>query len=539
MAQPLTEVRLLSVPLENDYIHTYYFSSASAQEEFMKERTIKTYTNLTYQRKENSIRIPAQLDTLLTCNYVMYKNANYSNKWFYAFITDFKYINDERTDIEIETDVLQTWHWNYSVKASFVEREHVKDDTIGAHTVPEKLELGDYICNLHTKAGYCKSSDLVIVVGTTKTPEGDNVRGSLYDNIYSGVKYYTFANTHEGAEQLESWLKNFAGDGAVESITCMFLAPEKLSGNRENHTIATSNTIDTYFINNSTVESDGLINSLIAMTNNDLEGYYPDNNKLLTYPYRYLLASNNAGGSALYKFEQFYTVSNNGVKTFNPPTFKIEGCLTPGCSVRLIPEDYNGIEQNDEEALNLGKFPALNWTSDVYTNWLTQNGVNVAISTVGSVASIVGGIALATTGAGAMAGAGAIGGGILGIANTLGEVYQHSLTPPQAEGNLNAGDVVTASGKNDFHFYDMSIKKEYAQIIDAYFNAYGYKVNQIKVPNRNHRESYWFTKTIDVNIDGQVPGNDLKKIKECYNKGFTFWKNHYNIGNYNVSNKIV
>ena len=68
---------------------------------------------------------------------------------------------------------------------------------------------------------------------------------------------------------------------------------------------------------------------------------------------------------------------------------------------------------------------------------------------------------------------------------------------------------------------------------------FGYKVNRVKIPSILHRKNYWYTKTIDVNIDGAVPTNDLNKIKECYNKGITFWSNPANIGNYDVSNEII
>ena len=37
-------------------------------------------------------------------NYCMYKNDSYKDKWFYAFITDIKYINDGMSEL-IETDV--------------------------------------------------------------------------------------------------------------------------------------------------------------------------------------------------------------------------------------------------------------------------------------------------------------------------------------------------------------------------------------------------------------------------------------------------
>lgn len=64
-------------------------------------------------------------------NYVMYLNENYTNKWFYAFITKMEYENDYNTKIYITTDVFQTWQFNLTFKQSFIEREMcaVSEDT--------------------------------------------------------------------------------------------------------------------------------------------------------------------------------------------------------------------------------------------------------------------------------------------------------------------------------------------------------------------------------------------------------------------------
>lgn len=531
----ITEVRLLSVPLGNDYIHTLYFANETAQIDYFLSRSVKHYTSLTYQRTDHKIRVPEQYDSLLNCNYVMYKNPAYSNKWFYAFINNMTYVDGGRTDIEIETDVIQTWMFKYTVYPSFIEREHVSSDRIGEHTVPEGLETGEYICNKHTKAGYSTETELNIVIGVTKDPDGKNVKGRLYNNIYSGIHYYAFNNTSAGAEALRTWLDDYAEDGAADAITCMFLAPKRLSEVAENHMIVSGAIVDAQYINGS--DSGLSTNTIVDMTDETLQGYSPINKKLLTSPFRYLLVSNNAGCSVPFQFEEFK--SDDG--SIRAPYFVINGCICPGTSIRMIPLNYKGIGRNDEEGINLGKFPCLNWTSDVYTNWLTQNGLNIGTS-IGSSAISAGigiasaALAPATGGMSLLAGAAALSGGLSGIASTVGEVRAHSMQPPQASGNLNSGDVVTASGNNDFHFYDMSIKAEFARIIDNYFSMFGYKIHRVKQPNVAHRENYWYTKTIDANVIGAIPTDHLNKIKACYNKGITFWKNPEKIGNYTVSN---
>jgi hypothetical protein len=220
-------------------------------------------------------------------------------------------------------------------------------------------------------------------------------------------------------------------------------------------------------------------------------------------------------------------------------------------SIKAYPKNYNGVFHNKAEGINLAKFATCSWTTDAYTSWLSQNAINVGISATTGIASAAIGVASAlaapATAGASLAAAGAIVGGVGAVGGQVASVYQHSQVPPQVHGNTNTGDVSTANGDITFTAYKMTVKKEYAQIIDSFFDLYGYKVNRLKVPNKNHRKSYWYTKTIDANITktigasikGALPLEDMQKIKECYNKGITFWKNTASIGNYSLSNEII
>lgn len=55
----------------------------------------------------------------------MYQNKNYSSKWFYAFISNMRYVNDNTTFIQLQTDLWQTWQFDLTFKRSFVEREMI------------------------------------------------------------------------------------------------------------------------------------------------------------------------------------------------------------------------------------------------------------------------------------------------------------------------------------------------------------------------------------------------------------------------------
>lgn len=570
-SEQLTQVYLLNVPLDKSYQHTLYFETESDQAHYFLSKREAEASNLSYQRKDSFIRFPRHIDEILHCNYVMYRNPiNNSSKWIYAFITNMVYINDEVTEIYIETDVLQTYLFDYNVKTSFIEREHVTSDNRGEHLLEEGLQLGEYVCNIHTKAMWGDST-YYVVVGLSKllvpedstwggfqTADWTQAIGGRYNNMFSALCFRAFEYNNEGLEKLRELLQFYDKEGHGEDVQLMFLAPARLikitdtapyNEGIEGEPIETGDVfggwIEKSIIEhrhgiNKNVDTESDTYSRITLNLNTLDGYTPRNNKLFTHPYTYLLVANNNGVAIPYHYEYFKGYGDGATQ----PAFQIEGCICPGCSVRMIPWNYKGTERNSEEGINLGKFPVLNWTSDAYTNWMTQNAVNigidiasnVAMTAIGVLGAVAGG---ASAGLTAVAAGSAITQGATGIANTMAEVHKASYAPAQSKGNTNAGDVITMSGDNDFHFYAMSINKEHAAIIDGFFDMFGYKVNAVKIPNTNHRENYWYTKTIDVTITGRIPQEYLQKIKQCYNNGITFWKNPDNLGNYSVSNSIT
>ena len=158
---PDTNLKLLSLDIEIDNKNQLSFATKEAQTTYFLGLTGLFADNFTYQRKDSIIRYPAHIDSLLSYNYCMYQNEHYSNKYFYAFIEDMKYVNDNMTEIKIKTDVFQTWQFDFNFKKSFVEREHVSDDTRGKHTLPESLEYGEYVQNTIARFS---TSDVVYLI---------------------------------------------------------------------------------------------------------------------------------------------------------------------------------------------------------------------------------------------------------------------------------------------------------------------------------------------------------------------------------------
>ena len=116
--QPNTIIRLLhNVPLDNKYTDTLYWETASHQHANMLSLTKYTFTEQTYQRvNRNRLRVQRCADDIYDCNYLMFQNTAFGNKWFYAFITKVEYINNITSEIEYEIDDM---HKGYYVVVAF------------------------------------------------------------------------------------------------------------------------------------------------------------------------------------------------------------------------------------------------------------------------------------------------------------------------------------------------------------------------------------------------------------------------------------
>ena len=535
MEERYTNIRLLKVPIEIDNKNQLDFENATTQYNYFNNCVHIDLDDSSYQRKDNTIRYPGHIDDLIGFNYCMYKNAQYSNKWYYAFITDMRYMNDEMTLVTIKTDVWQTWWNDIEIKRSFVEREHVNDDTIGLHTIPEQLETGEHISsgveNLYN------DNETYICISCSDLP-GDLGRSTSlrYNGVYSGTDSFLF----DGAQGATNFIQAMDEDEKylANAIVSIYLVPTSLySGVTLNWQTITINGITTRLARIPSSDSSVLLSTSSSLTPpSSIDGYTPKNNKLKVFPYSYLYVTNNAGGNAIYKYEDFIN---------NTAQFKTYGSLTPGCSIRTIPIDYKKLDDTSsslkayEYGINVGKFPVCSWSNDTYTNWLTSNTVNIGFKTVGGILGIIGGGALMATGAGATVGAGILAGGVGMITDSVKEIYNHSLIADQASGNTNSGDVTYSTGMNKVVAYKMNIRNEYAKVIDEFFSMFGYKVNRVKTPNITGRTNWNYVKTIDCNIHAFIPQKDCIEIKNMFNAGVTFWHNPSTFLDYSQTNNIA
>lgn len=531
--------------VKNIHIDRQYTNVLSYSETQMLElcqaNLVAKADNYSFLRPTGSIMAGFTYAQCLQANYIAFQNPDYSNKWFFAWIDDVIYKGDKNTEITFTVDAWSTWFDKWQKKTCFINRQHVNNDTIGLHTIPENLDVGEVVQESITEdLSYGNEFGYWIAVASNwkikdGSADGDGTQYSgitVYDNTVFGTQLFFFNITDISSfSDLVLFLLRTNSDGHIEDIQNIFILPDtaiEVSKLTE-HTakvISDENTFRFYTMGyDLTPEKfNTVINKITAFSD-----YTPKNNKCFVYPYNYLFVSNNQGSNNIYKYEDFNT--ENCV-------FENQFSISIGGSGRIVPKNYKGMETNDDEALALGKYPTCAWSSDAFTNWLTQNSVNMAVSlglTAGAIAGTI-----ATGGATAPALSGAVMSVAGNIGNTIGQFYQASLLPNISGGQAN-GDVIWACNRNMFSFRQMRVKTEYLKIIDDYFTRFGYAIKSLAMPNITGR-AYWNYVEIGSSEEigyGEVPAKYMDTINKACRRGVTVWHNHANVGNYSLNNTIV
>ena len=557
-----------NIKLDRDYINVLSYSQADMLT-LCRNNIVASDNDYSFIRENGALLVDMSYSTCLQANYMAYQNRDYSNKWFFAFIDKVEYVSEKATRIFFTIDSWSTFYDDWSSNYVFVHKEHVNDDTFGLHTLPEGLETGEYV-NVEAPVSTAIGTDISICVASSKyintNKEVSTPYGCIINGIYQGLQFAVFSDypNWQGGQKKKEWAVNqymsffnLTSGASADDIIDIFMIPTSIIGNNYEEVVYQYSAGDLPFkvkMLESSASEVLLERYLLRDNYNMAGGYVPKNNKLLCFPYRYILASNGTGQDVVYNWEDFTHDSGN-VK------FNSYGDLTPNCSIKCIPQNYKGIASNYEEAINFSKYPTCSWIYDAYTNWMTQNNVNNAFRTIGGLAKIGTGLAGLASAGSSMAGAvsagdaemaeasyngmsnsgGSIGSGVNTILNVAMEQYQHTFDPNQARGNINCGDVNFTMTKNEIQFYKMSIKPEYARVIDGIFNRFGYVVNTFKRPNITGRPHWNYVEVTagEKAVNGNIPHKYINEINRAFERGVTIWHNHSELGNFSLDNSLT
>lgn len=520
MAIRNSEVYLVkNIKMDRNYVNVLSYSE-SQMLELCKQNQVAHRSNFSFIRPQNSIFTDFSYEEALQSNYIAFQNPDYSNKWFFAFIDQVIYKGEKNVEITYKIDSWSTWFDYWEKRPCFISRQHVNNDTIGQHTVPENLDVGEVVLGnwniyngLAEQYYFCLMSTYNIITNNDFVGV-EQINGNLF-----GYMVYIFDPTNTAIVALEKVLNEINKAGKIESILALFVAPADLIDSIGKRQL--SGYDGTYLLDTDEILSNEAIRNAVHIPFEiskpyNFEDYKPKNNKCYVYPYNYLLVTNNIGNQIIYKYEDFYE---------NPINFDIQIALSIGCSGRLVPRNYKKVDYNTDETIPLAKYPTCSWSTDAFTNWLTQNAVNIGTNIVGTA------IGVATGNVPTVAG---------NIASLIGQFHNASLLP-SIEGGQNTGDVNYSAKNNTFNFYNYHCKPEYMKIIDDYFSRFGYKINRVETPNIVGRSNWNY---IEIGLNecigyGSVPTVFMNEINQACRTGVTIWHNHSNLGNYNLDNSII
>lgn len=567
------------VPIDNDYKYTLYFENVPDQNRYFLSKAFKQFHHVSYQReKRNVMTLEVPAPEVYACNYLMFRNTSYGEKWFFAFVNSVEYVNDNVTDIYYEIDVMQTWMFQYNLMQCMVEREHSETDKIFENTKPENIGYGELMCgrgkSLLYNEGLLKDYACVF----TSEPYAPGIDDKPFIMYGQFCPVYGYIGT---AEKVNALIKDFVDRGkqdAVISVTAgnklMALDtaedPDKHINQMPPTVPQKSFKFNCYGVASKIVDGKERYKDCLP------NGYKPRNKKLFGYPYNQVWISNNQGTVAEYRYEDF-KLDENGQFSF---IVAGSGIGSPECI--LFPSTYRGIGPAKMNAITLTGYPTIPWIGDTYKAYMAMNrnqlmvqsGSELVSYLANTASALVGGALTANDSADMYQAAksdafnrgpfprdvsevtrtglrqqaiggplSALGTSITGGVDLLSKNYMRlarlkdiSNIPPTVSGLSGASSITYGREELDFTKYDMCVKPEYAEIVDKFFDMFGYNTCTVKVPNTHSRPHWNYVKTVGCEIQGFVPQEAANIIKAVYDRGVTFWKHGDEVGNYTLDN---
>lgn len=515
--------------------NTLFFPSESEKDNYFSGLRSYTVSKCTYQREHRGYcRVQVPIKNLYNCDYMRFKNINFENKWFYAFVTAVNYVNNITTEVQYVLDPLMTWMGTFNLKQCYIERQHVTNDNIGANICEEGLGVGNYCTELQTSVwSFIKDNSIARIAVANGSATTNSMGG-----IYSGSAIIDC----ETQAQLNVAIGSLLDSNQIDSVVSIILLPKNISG----------------------AEPVQITNNAIAKPYDNIMGYVPRNKKLFCYPYKYCTIDNREGSTIDLMYEYMGGVPDETSK--GNMSFTIIGQGYPSsCEVALFPNNYKG-SNGSEYRITMTHFPVCSFSVDSYQAYLAQknayfkqdltlttaNGaINVGASTIkGAINGAAGGIMGGNIQQSAM---GLAVGGMEGFSNSLVDLTSdilkevtnnmilNSVRPesPSIQKGNETSDLWFSNGAKGFSLYEKCITKNYAMMLDSYFDMFGYAIKQHGTPNMNARKSYTYVKTIGCDVSGELPASDSRDIEKIFDSGVRFWHNLIEMGNYGLDNSTL
>lgn len=593
LIKPMTDVHFLSnAPVDYQMNNVLWLASEQEEANFFLSKTKFSFDSCRAVNNDGDpweITVPltdgSTLDDYYNCNYLMWRNPQFSSKWFYAYIGTPRPASAGSVTVPFQIDYWQTWHWSCEFPATMVRRETVKDDTIGANLIEENVETGEFVispADIGTAAYTGIGTDIIeesgwnttpcVLIAYTYKPSKTTAETDPGTYIINAIKDAAGSFTYN----LKNIAPSFAGGRFQQGIyqACDFISfkvdttnQDKLDTTIQAINLYLQKLVDGVMIQSVQVlrmipefmaPASGVqpINSAHPRVNNikgkasptTFGSYTPNNNKLYTQQFNYLVIDNGSGSQMEMGYEYFNGDASQSIPA-HTPTFRLYSQLSNSPACRLIPYSYKGpkARENPLYSLELNTYPLCSYSynemhADYFANQNSyavqgiRNTANLATGLVGGVASTVTG---AVTGglAGAMSGIAQIANTALDAADAIAKQKDRARIPNEVVG-LSDSNIQFAIGRMSFIEYRMQVQTYYAKIIDNYFTAYGYAINDIKKPELNTRTRFNFIWTQGANVLGDLPTEAKNVINQQLDAGLRIWHDPSAWMDYSVKNTI-
>lgn len=467
--------------------------------------------------------------------------------------------------------------------------DSVNEEKPGDNIVTESVGYGDYIMKKINSSGNIaefKSTDFKCVVACSFNRDFTPVSGAAASagayNLYgvaSGLAYLVFDNIEHGSSNsLSSWLVDCVAQNNINGVQCAYMVPSVLVPKGD---IGNKDCIERLPSASQSPIKRGIVSYAFQPT---IDGYTPRNKKLLTYPYNMLYLTNNNSESKIYKWEYFRnSISGVIFGLFGSAVFP------PECA--MVPKDYNNGDKggyNMWERLVMSDFPMCSFSADPFQMYVAANkwklGFEVATDLIQTAAVIPGAVG------GALKFGKAVGAGLKGAATggllrayrpqdfwgggnsvsdvlttagswgrqsyrnagglSLGQIKDNIMNsdapdhlsnlasismslldkaslPPKASGQTT-NMLNMATNLAGFAAYQCCIRKEYAEILDDYFDMFGYACHKVKQPSINSRPLWNYVKTLNCLVrptagNHMVPNDAMVAFQSIFDNGVTIW----------------
>lgn len=533
MFTPTTNLRLLSVPLESDYSNTLWFPNVEAQTTYFTGKIVKTFDDFNYIKKDNTIVVAEEIDKLYNCNYIMYKNTNFSTRWFYAFINRMEWASSGSTRLYVSTDVIQTWFFDITYYQSYVDRCHSETDVAGDNIVPEDFTTGS--AGGYQLAGSYDVTPDGIAVFATSTYSGESKTGSVNSGIYSGAQ--NLVDFHIDNPGVGTILDSYVKNGTATAVIRLQQYPYNLKSS--SHSIA------------------------FAKAPTNISGYTPTNKKLLSAAF--ITCFMSMYGQEC-KFSPAYITDSN-------VSVKLSADLTSG-TISSFVENYSSADLSTIAMFAV--IPESGWAYNQYKNEYNlhsgsnaiyqersklQRGVNTATSLIdaaGSIANLTDSAtrlisptniftptaskisnlaSSASNTVSSFSNAYTQLGKIDSITEDLTSITESYNAP--ATGSSAASNGYITTGKTKFTYGYKVPPLDLVKRCDKFLSVYGYKQSEYRAINLHARSNWTYIRTLDLNASGNFPDDDMKVIKQVFDKGVFFWSYTAQFGNFDQANPIV